>query len=43
MITDIEKSLKSRIKNLAIEKNISPIVLWQIAETEKKTRDRVYR
>lgn len=29
MNTNIEKSLKSRIKNIAIEKNISPIVLWQ--------------
>jgi len=29
MKTDLEKSLKSRIKNIAIEKNISPISLWQ--------------
>jgi predicted nucleotidyltransferase component of viral defense system len=29
MKADIEKSLKSRIKNIAIEKNISPMVIWQ--------------
>ena len=29
MKTNLEKSLKSRIKNIAVEKNISPISLWQ--------------
>ncbi|MBN1216415.1 MAG: nucleotidyl transferase AbiEii/AbiGii toxin family protein [Candidatus Lokiarchaeota archaeon] len=29
MKTDLEKSLKSRIKNLSVEKNVSTIVLWQ--------------
>ena len=29
MKTDLEKSLRNRIKNIAIEKNISPISLWQ--------------